>query len=366
MKFKVMQRDLSKAISIVQKAVATKNTMDILKGIYFEIYEGKLLLASNNLEIGIQTSIPCEIYEEGRLVIEAKIISEIVRKLPNDVIHFDTVQDTDFIELRCQNSKFNIKYISCVDFPMPEYIDEHLFVGVDSKDFKELILKTNYAISNNNPNPLYMAHFFKINGNKFTMFSIDGFRFVVMSKEFEDVSFDEHKFILQGSTLTDIAKIIDDNVESVKFAHDKKHICVIIDETTITSNLVTGNFLDYESIMPKRMNSNGRIKLSDFKSAIERVALLSNNKLVKLETKDFMMNITSRNDSVGDANEIVDINLEGENFVIAFNCDYVLDTLKNIDNDYIIMKVIDSVSPCIITTEDDDNYMHMVLPVRIR
>ena len=366
MKFKVMQRDLSKAISIVQKAVATKNTMDILKGIYFEIYEGKLLLASNNLEIGIQTSIPCEIYEEGSLVIEAKIISEIVRKLPNDVIHFDTVQDTDFIELRCQNSKFNIKYISCVDFPMPEYIDEHLFVGVDSKDFKELILKTNYAISNNNPNPLYMAHFFKINGNKFTMFSIDGFRFVVMSKEFEDVSFDEHKFILQGSTLTDIAKIIDDNVESVKFAHDKKHICVIIDETTITSNLVTGNFLDYESIIPKRMNSNVKIKLSDFKSAIERVALLSNNKLVKLETKDFMMNITSRNDSVGDANEIVDINLEGENFVIAFNCDYVLDTLKNIDNDYIIMKVIDSVSPGIITTEDDANYMHMVLTVRIR
>lgn len=366
MKFKVMQKELSKAISIVQKAVATKNTMDILKGIYFETYEGNLLLTANNLEIGIQTSIPCEVYNDGKIVIDAKIISDIVRKLPNDVIHFDTVDDTDFVEMRCQNSKFNIKYISCNDFPMPEYIDEHLFVKIEAKDFKELILKTNYAISNNHPNPLYMAHFFKIIGNKFIMFSIDGFRFVVMSKQFEDVSFDEKKFILQGHTLTDIAKTIDDSVEFVKFAFDDKHICVIIDETTITSNLVTGNFLDYDSIIPKKMNSNVKIKLSDFKSAIERVSLLSNNKLIKFESKDFMMNITSRNDQVGDANEIVDINLEGDNFVIAFNCDYVLDALKSIDDDYIIMKVIDSVSPCIITTESDDSYMHMVLPVRIR
>ena len=211
-----------------------------------------------------------------------------------------------------------------------------------------------------------MSHFFKIEKNVFTMFSIDGFRFTIMSKEFEDTSFDEKKLILKGSILLDIAKSIEDDTKEVKFAYDDKHICIIIDNTTITSNLMIGNFLDYQTIIPNKSGSKAKIKISDFKSAVERVSILSNNKLIKFDSKDFMMNITSRNDSIGDANEIVDIQLEGENFSIAFNCDYILDAIKYIDSEYIVMNVIDSVSPCTITSDNDDNYKNVVLPVRVR
>ena len=347
MKFKVNQKDLSKAISIVQKAVATKNTMEILKGIYFEIEDGNLLLTTNNMEVGIQTSVPCEVYEEGKIVIDAKIIYEIVRKLPNDTIHFTSIDENDLIEVRCLNSKFNIKYIRC-------------------DDFKNMILKTNYAIASNDPNQIYMCHFFKIDQNRFTMFSVDNFRFVVMEKEFEDISFDEKKLIINGGILTDIAKTIEDNVEFIKFAFDDKHICVIIDETIITSNLVTGNFIDYESIIPKNEKSTVTVRVSDLKSAIDRVSLLSNNKLIKFESKDFMMNITSRNDQVGNANEIVDITLDGENFEIAFNCEFLLDILRNVEDEYITMKISNSLSPCKITSQSDENYIHVILPVRIK
>ena len=229
-----------------------------------------------------------------------------------------------------------------------------------------MILKTNYAIASNDPNQIYMCHFFKIDQNRFTMFSVDNFRFVVMEKEFEDISFDEKKLIINGSILTDIAKTIEDGAEFVKFAFDDKHICVIIDETIITSNLVTGNFIDYESIIPKNEKSTVTVRSSDLKSAIDRVSLLSNNKLIKLESKDFMMNITSRNDQVGNANEIVDIKLEGENFEIAFNCEFLLDILKNVDDEYITMKITNSLSPCKITSESDENYIHVILPVRIK
>lgn len=366
MKFKVNQKDLSKAISIVQKAVATKNTMEILKGIYFEIEEGNLLLTTNNMEVGIQTSVPCEVYEEGKIVIDAKIIYEIVRKLPNDTIHFTSIDENDLIEVRCLNSKFNIKYIRCDDFPMPAYIDERFFVKIEADDFKNMILKTNYAIASNDPNQIYMCHFFKIDQNRFTMFSVDNFRFVVMEKEFEDISFDEKKLIINGGILTDIAKTIEDNVEFIKFAFDDKHICVIIDETIITSNLVTGNFIDYESIIPKNEKSTVTVRVSDLKSAIDRVSLLSNNKLIKFESKDFMMNITSRNDQVGNANEIVDITLDGENFEIAFNCEFLLDILRNVEDEYITMKISNSLSPCKITSQSDENYIHVILPVRIK
>ena len=366
MKFKINQMQLSKAISIVAKAVSTKTTMEILKGIYFEIEDDNLVLTANNLELGIQTNVPCEVYESGKIVIEAKIISDIIRKMPNDTIHFQSVEDTDFIELRCKNSKFNIKYLKCDDFPMPAYIDERTFVRLDAQDFKDLVLKTGYAISNNNPNPVYMSHFFKVEKDEFVMFSIDGFRFSFMKKRFEESSFDEKKLILKGNTLIDIAKTIEDSQESIKFSYDDKHICIIIDNTIITSNLIVGNFLDYESIIPQAPTSTAKIKLSDLKSAVERVSLLSNNKLIKFESKDFMMNITSRNDQIGDANEIVDIELNGENFTIAFNCDYILDAMKYIDDEYLIMNVINSVSPCTITPKSNEDYKNVVLPVRIR
>ena len=263
-------------------------------------------------------------------------------------------------------SKFNIKYIRCDDFPMPAYIDERFFVKIEADDFKNMILKTNYAIASNDPNQIYMCHFFKIDQNRFTMFSVDNFRFVVMEKEFEDISFDEKKLIINGGILTDIAKTIEDNVEFIKFAFDDKHICVIIDETIITSNLVTGNFIDYESIIPKNEKSTVTVRVSDLKSAIDRVSLLSNNKLIKFESKDFMMNITSRNDQVGNANEIVDITLDGENFEIAFNCEFLLDILRNVEDEYITMKISNSLSPCKITSQSDENYIHVILPVRIK
>jgi len=166
-----------------------------------------------------------------------------------------------------------------------------------------------------------------------------------------------------GGGTTDIAVIANKgsvlsstiNIASSKF-----------DETIITSNLVTGNFIDYESIIPKNEKSTVTVRVSDLKSAIDRVSLLSNNKLIKFESKDFMMNITSRNDQVGNANEIVDITLDGENFEIAFNCEFLLDILRNVEDEYITMKISNSLSPCKITSQSDENYIHVILPVRIK
>lgn len=368
MKFNIERKELTKAIDIVNKAVMLKTTMDILKGILFEIEDSSLTLTTNNLQMSIQTNLNCQTYEKGKFIIDAKMISDIVRKLDEDTIHFSFVDDTDLIEVRCKNSKFNVKYIKYEDFPMPSYIDENTFVKIDAKKFKEQILKTGYAISTNNPNPVYQSNFFKIDYGKITMFSIDGFRIALMKKEYEDLSYDDKKFILQGQSMMEIAKIIEDEDEFIKFGHDDRHICLMTENTVITSNLVTGKFLETSEFIPKEGDFKSVVKtrLSDFKSAVERVALMSSNKLIKFSTSEFFMSIESRNDSIGNAKEIVDISLEGEDFEIAFNEDFILDALRYIDEEYININIVDNLSPCVITPESNSDYQNVVLPVRMR
>lgn len=368
MKFNIQRNELIRAINMVVRAVSTKTSMEILKGILFELDNNTLTLTTNNLQMSIQTTLPCQIYETGKFIIDAKMINDIVRKLEEDTIHFSIVETTDLIEVRCKNSKFNIKYVKYEDFPMPSYIDENSFVKIDAQKLKNQILKTGYAISGNNPNPIYQSHFMKIDYGKINMFSIDGFRIVIMDEDYDDMSYDDKRFILQGQSMIEISKIIEDKDEFIKFGYDDRHICFMTENTIITTNLVTGKFLETSDFLPKESDfkSVAKIKLSDFKSAVERVALMSSNKLIKFSTKDFLMNIESRNDAVGDAKEIVDINLEGSDFEIAFNGDFILDAIRYIDEEYININIVDSLSPCVITPENNKNYQNVVLPVRMR
>lgn len=367
MKLKIEQEKLAKAISILSKAVATRTSMEILKGIYFLATDDELVLASNNLEIGIQTSIKCEIIEKGQLVIESKVISDIIRKLPNDTITLETAKDINYIQMRCQNINFSIKYIPCNEFPMPEYIDEKMHFPIDAKEFKDLITKTGYAISINESKSDLMVHFIKIYDNNMLMFSIDGYRMALMEKRItEDLKFDPKYIMIQGKIMIDIANIIENDTENIKFAYTDKHISVIVGETVITTNLVVQEFKDYKSLIPQSFNSSVRINLEDFRTAIERVSTIANNRLVVLETSNTMMKVNSKNEQVGEAIEVIDINLEGENFVIGFNCNYLLDAIKHIDSENIILNVIDSLSACIITPEDNKGYINLLLPVRMR
>lgn len=366
MKFKIKQQELSKAISILSKSVATRTSMEILKGIYFLTSGDEIVMTSNNLEIGIQTSIKCEIIEEGSLVIDSKIISDIVRKLPNDIITFETAKDINYIEVRCKNINFSIKYIPTTDFPMPEYIDEKLYFPIDPQDFKSLIEKTGYAISTNESKQDLTVQNIKLENSNMTFYSIDGYRMAVMDKKITDMKFDKKTFVLQGKIMLNIAQIIDNYQDDIKFAFDDRHISIIIGETVITTNLVVQPYRDYSALIPKSFNSTCKINVSELRSAIDRVSLLADNNLVTLETDGTMMKINSKSDSIGQAIEVIEINLEGDNFVIGFNSNYLLDAIKYIDSEFINLNVIDSVSGAVITPENDKNYINLLLPVRIR
>ena len=173
MKITVNQNELQSAINMTLKGVSNKNTIEILKGILFETYEGKLMLTSNNLEIGVQTVIDADIQREGKVVIDAKIISDIVRKLPSSDVCLD-VDETHIVKISSTSLEFNIKGFSGEDFPIPVSIEENYYKEISSDIFKEMVRKTSFAVSLDETKPLLMGELIEFKNNSINMVAIDG------------------------------------------------------------------------------------------------------------------------------------------------------------------------------------------------
>ncbi|MBP2028564.1 DNA polymerase-3 subunit beta [Acetoanaerobium pronyense] len=362
MKIKIFQKDLLHSLNMALKGISNKNTMELLKGILFETYEGRLILTSNNLEIGVQTTLNADIIEEGKIVIDAKIISDIVKKLPEDEIYIE-VKEGNIVEIKSGSSQFNIKGFDGKDFPIPNSIEEDYYQEIPSDVFKEMIRKTSFAISQDETKPLLMGELIEINEHSINIVAIDGFRLAIKKCNLNENQ-KEAKLIIPGKTLIEISRMIHDN-DFIKLGFDNKHASFIIGDTILTTRLLEGEFINYNQILPKEFSSKVKINTREFLNALDRASLVAKNSLIKLNIEDDIMKISSRNDEIGNLEEVISIELEGNDLEIAFNLRYFMECIKNIDEENIYLNFNTNVSPCILNPENDDSYTYLLLPVRI-
>lgn len=366
MKFICNQNELSQAINIVQKAVSTKSTLPVLKGIYLEAHNNQLRLVGNDLSIGIDTVLSANIESEGSVVISSKIFGEIIRKLPNDNVSIE-VDSSKNVHIECLGSKFNIQGQSSEEYPELPEVDENNSYDIDSDLLKNMIRQTIFATSQDESRLVLTGVLVEIKNRVISMVAIDGYRLALKTGTLgSDI---ENKAIIPGKTLSEVGKIISafDKENSIKISFTDKHILFKVDNIKVISRLLDGDFIKYDQIIPNEYKTKVVVNTSDLQSSIERASLLAKegkNSSIKLIFTDNLLNITS-NVEIGNVNEQLSIKLEGQDLEIGFNPKYLIDALKVIDSEEIIIELSTSVSPCIIKPKDNDNYIYLVLPVRI-
>ena len=363
MKFSVEQNELTSAISTAIKGVSGKNTIELLKGILFETYEDRLILTSNNLEIGIQTSINATIEEHGKVVIDARIISDIVKKLPASYLDIK-VDDSNVVSISSGLARFNIKGFDAEDFPMPVTIEDEDYKDIPADIFREMIRKTSFAVSSDETKPLLMGELIEFKEDGINIVAIDGFRLAI-KKSFGDFAANYSKIVVPGKTLQEVSRMIGSDTDVIKLGYDAKHAVFIMGDTIFTTRLLAGEFLNYNEILPKEFSTKVTVRVSDFLDSLERSAVVSKNNLVKLEIKDDYIRLTAKNDEIGNLEENIAIDLEGNDLEIAFNSRYFIECIKNIDEESITLEFNTNVSPCILRPVGDDSYTYLLLPVRI-
>ena len=353
------KQKLQEGISIVTKAITGKTTMPVLEGIYIQANKEGLTLIGSDMDVSIETKVEADVIKEGSIVIDSKIFSEIIRKLPNSDVKIE-ISENDLIQITCEKSVFNLVFMNPSDYPSLPSINEDLSVEVPQNLLKNMIKGTSFAIAQDEARPILQGILFELN-----LVALDGYRLAVRS-ELLDVD-DNIEVVIPGKTLNEVSKILEDNDDIVKITFTNNHILFNVNNTKIISRLLDGKFVNYVSLLPQEYKLLVNVKKQDLQQGIERASLMAkdgNSNLIRLDVQEDTLVITS-NSQLGKVREEVNINLQGDGVQIAFNSRYLLDVLKNMEEEDVVVEMTSSVSPCVIRGKNSNNAKYLVLPVRL-
>lgn len=358
------KQKLQEGVSIATKAITGKTTMPILEGIYINATKEGLTLIGSDMDVCIETKVNADVLEEGTIVIDAKIFGEIIRKLPSSDVKIETLEN-DIIQISCEKSVFNLVYMNGSDYPSLPNINENLTVEVPQNILKNMIKGTSFAIAQDETRPILQGILFEVKKKRLNLVALDGYRLAVKS-EFLDND-NDIEVVIPGKTLNEISKILEDISDIVKITFTNNHILFNLSETKVISRLLDGKFVNYDSLLPQEYKILINVNKQELQNGIERASLMAkdgNSNLVKLDIQDETLIITS-NSQLGKVREEVSISLQGDTLQIAFNSRYLLDVLKNIEDDEVLLEMTSSVSPCVIKCKNINNAKYLVLPVRL-
>ena len=367
MKFTCSQQKLSKALNIVSKAVSTKTTVPVLKGIMLSATGNMLILSASDLDLSIEKIIDVNVIEEGLSVIPAKLFGDIIRKLPNEEILIEEEENGN-ICIKTSKTEFKIIGFSAEDFPnLSDDEKNKNMISLDREIFKNMISGTSFAAATDESRGVLTGVLIEIEENCINMVALDGFR---MSVNRETMNNDENKnIIISAKILNEINKIIaeSDKEGDIKISFGQKKAFIKVDDTNIILRLLEGDFIKYRDILPKTCSTTVIISKAELIESIERASLLAKegkNNLIRIAIKNNLFTLTSKSEE-GNVKEEVIMEKQGEDLEIGFNSKYMLDALKAIDDEYVKIELNTSITPALIKPVEGDFYEYLVLPVRI-
>ncbi len=360
---------LMENINIVSKAVTQRTTLPILECILLTADDNGLKLMANDLEMGIETAyIPATVVEKGVIALEARMFSEIIRRLPDgeDVSLYSN--ENNITMINCKKTEFKILGQYGDEFPKIPKVEKSDEYKIKSSVLRSMIRETIFAVSLDESKPVLTGELFEIENGILNMVAVDGFRVAYRISPFEEKCPDKTA-VIPSKTLNDISKIIPADEEAIiSLYFTDKHVLFETKECTVVSRLLEGEFLKYRQIFTDDHTTSVKIHRQQFIMSLERASLISKDikkNPVKLQVEGDVLIITSNTEMGTSYDEIATVT-EGSNLEIAFNPRYLIDALKAIDDEYINIKFTTSLSPCTIVGQEPHNYKYLILPLRLK
>lgn len=365
MKFTCSTLELTMATSTVAKAVSQKAAIPSIEGILIKAGEGTVSLTGYDLELAIVTSIEANIEEEGSIVIDARTLCEIVRKMPGDMITI-TADERKLCTISSGNSEFSLNGIGVEDYPELPSVQNGTRMEIDTELFSKMIRKTVFACAVVDTRPIFTGVKFEIENNELRMIALDGFRLAIRK---EKIEYDGEilEFIVPAKTLNEIVKISAEADEMISISIGKRHIIFNIGSYSVISRLIEGEFLNYSRTIPSGSKTQTVVSTQELLKAIERTAIVITDRVKSPVRCIFSGNEIKMNCITNTArvNDRISASVLGEKIEIGFNSKFFIDALKNADCEEIKIEMIDSIKPIKMTPVDGDDFLFIIMPVRL-
>lgn len=364
MKFTCSTAQLNQAIANVSLAVSPKSTLPALEGILLTAKNGILTLVGYNLELGITSTLPARIEEEGEVVVPSKL-SEIVRKTASEEITLSC--DKRFmVEIKGGVFESTILGMSALEFPELPTVGEGEAVSLPQNKLRSMVNQTLFAVAQNDAKPVHTGCLFRLEDGQATVVAVDGFR-LALRREPADTPQDM-RFVVPGKSLNELLKLLGDDDTQVELQVSKKHILFTIGETSIVSRLLEGEFLDYNAAIPKEAATVVKVSTRGLLSSIERTSLLISDRLkspLRVVFEDGLVRM-SCSTTIGKAYDECESQSTGPRVEMGFNNRYLMDALKNSEADMVKLEISGPLSPMKVLPLEGDSFLFLVLPMKLK
>ncbi len=358
--------ELLNSINIVSKAISGKTTNPMLECILFDATKNNIKLTTNDEEIAIETKVNGIIKEKGKIAIDAKIISEIVRKANSDEIIIESSLDNNNYKVTITSNKaiFNIQGLNGDDFNYIPYIEKNKYISISQFTLKEVIKQTIFCVAINDSNKMMNGEYLEVKNDELKFIALDGNRVAIRNIKMKD-NYENVDAIIPSKTLNDISKIItNDNEKEVLIYFDKNYISFEFDDTILISRLIDGTYFNIEHMLSNDYETKVNINKNYLLNSIEQSMILireNDHKPIIMDIVDNSLNLFVES-SYGKLNDVLECKKSGKDIKIAFNPKFFIDALKNIDDEEISLYMTNPKAPCFIKDEQL-NYIYIILPV---
>ncbi len=367
MQFSCEKSILLEAITTASRAVSSKSPIALLEGLLITA-DDKLTLCGYNMSLGIQVSVGAMVSEPGQAVLNARLFGDIIRKLPDDIIHVET-NDSMLTTIRCGKTIFNLVASEAKDFPqLPDVNTEENPIELSQKTLKSMISQTIFAVSDNESKPIHTGCLFESEGDKLNMAAVDGYRLAVRRETLPSAVASAKSFVVPGAALREVERILAETDEKVEIFPDERHILFRIGSTVLITRLLEGQFLNYKASIPTDFASTIDVDVKTLINSIERVSLIVSEKLknpIRMKFDGSLLQLSCIT-AIGKSYDECSYEGNVDSLEIGFNNRYLLDALRACPDETVKMSVKGSLNPVVLTPEEGDSFTYLVLPVRLK
>jgi DNA polymerase-3 subunit beta len=364
MKLSVARSELLDALSVVGKGMSARSTLPILSGVLISAADGEIQLQATDLEVSVRRTCPALIERDGQVVVPGKLLTEIIRSLPEAAVTIETEGETAHV--RCQHSSFTVKTLNAADFPKFPEVEIDRTITLPSAVMATAVKRVSRSVSRDETRATLTGVLVVVEGASLRMVSTDSYRLAVSEVVLEEAPSEGLEVVVPGKALDEVARLTNENTE-VSIGLSENQIVFTFGKTTFVTRRIEGNFPNYKQIIPKDAPTHVEISGDELMAAVKRVSLMAlHNSPIKISVNvaDQTLSLAATTQDVGDASEDLMVKVEGTDVGIAFNHSFLMDGLNSAGSETVRLEIKDQEKPGLIRSGSDDGFLYVLMPVR--
>ncbi|MBK90032.1 MAG: DNA polymerase III subunit beta [Chloroflexi bacterium] len=373
MKLSCIQSNLRKGLATVSRAVATRSTIPETQNVLIATDNGRLKLTATNLEIAITTWIGAQIEEEGSVTIPARMLSDFINTLPDKKVDIETVPSPIGLKIHCANFDAQMNGIDPENYPPIPNISDGPKISISSSDFKSSLSRVRFAVATDESRPALTGVKVDVKDKQFTLASADGFRLAIESGSCESSVDEDVSVIVPGRTMNEIFSLLgtDSGMLDMTVTEQKSQALFKFGDVEVVTQLIQGNFPDYERLIPSEKGTTCRVNREDLLQATNAASVFARDgsgiiRMVSDDSEDGSVRIMSQAEELGSNESRVKASIEGEETRIAFNSKFLNEILSVLDGDEVEIETISPSSPGVFRSAANSGYLHIIMPMFVQ